>query len=474
MSSKNIFFKPILLLIILFLFQSNIFAAIFEIGPTKTYANPNSLFNADVLSDGDTIQIDGGSYYGNDVLAVWSFNNLLIQGKNGTPKLYADGKYIWGKGIWVLSGNNITVENIAFFDASVPDKNGAGIRLDGSGLTVRNCYFKNNENSILTNNTYDGTILIEHSEFEGGGFGDGFSHNLYIGHCEKLIFQYNYVHHANVGHNLKSRAQYNIILYNRIMDEETGNSSRLIDIPNGGFTLLMGNLIMQGPESPNYNLIGFGLEGLTNAFIHHFIAVNNTILNKRGTDCLFFDIPLGTEYVDISNNIIGGKGELVKGEIGINEGNVINEDLTLFNFTDEETYDYTINEGSIAVNGGVEKEPINGYNLTPDKIYIHPKNYATRNNDTNIDAGAYEKLIPSITYENQQKRVQVFPNPSINEIRIESEESINQISIYDLRGQIILNTSNKVIDISFVNPQMMIVEITLQNGNIIYKKIIKG
>ena len=38
-------------------------------------------------------------------------------------------------------------------------------------------------------------------------------HNLYIGHVNKLTFRFNYSHHAYIGHNLKSRADANYILY---------------------------------------------------------------------------------------------------------------------------------------------------------------------------------------------------------------------------------------------------------------------
>ncbi|MCC6723031.1 MAG: right-handed parallel beta-helix repeat-containing protein, partial [Saprospiraceae bacterium] len=161
-------------------------------------------------------------------MAVWQANNLVIRGVGGRPHLEAGGQYIWGKGIWVLAGNGITVENIEFSGATVPDQNGAGIRLDGTGMTVRHCYFHHNQNGILTSNPYAGEILIEYTEFADSGYGDGYTHNVYIGHVDKLIFRYNYSHHAIVGHNLKSRAKENHILYNRIMDEVDGQSSRLI------------------------------------------------------------------------------------------------------------------------------------------------------------------------------------------------------------------------------------------------------
>lgn len=48
-------------------------------------------------------------------------------------------------------------------------------------MTATNCYFHNNENGLLTNNPYEGTITIEHCEFGENGFSDGFNHNLYIG-----------------------------------------------------------------------------------------------------------------------------------------------------------------------------------------------------------------------------------------------------------------------------------------------------
>ena len=283
-------------------------AAIFKVGPTKEYPSPNALYSADVVQENDTIEIDATTYVGQACLAVWSSDNLLIRGVGGQPHLRADGEFIWGKGIWVFQGNNITVEYIEFSEAAVPDQNGAGIRLDGEGLTVRHCYFHHNENGILTSNPDAGDILIEHSEFAYNGHGDGFSHNVYVGRVNSLTFRYNYSHHANIGHNLKSRAKENFIYYNRIMDEETGNSSRLIDISNGGQCILMGNLLMQGDNAPNNNMVAFGLEGLTAGNTHHFYVVNNTFVNKRQASARFLNTEPNAEIVHLANNIFGWNG----------------------------------------------------------------------------------------------------------------------------------------------------------------------
>ena len=114
----------------------------------------------------------------------------------------------------------------------MPDKNGAGIRMQGTNLTITHCYFHDNENGILAGDNPLSDILIEYSVFSDNGFGDGLSHNMYINRIQSFILRYSYSHNAIVGHTVKSRAQNTSILFNRIMDENNGNASFLIDIPN--------------------------------------------------------------------------------------------------------------------------------------------------------------------------------------------------------------------------------------------------
>ncbi len=57
-----------------------------------------------------------------------------------------------GKGIFVIKGGNVTIENLGFFGARVRDRNGAGIRLERGRLKVVRCVFEGNENGILTSN----------------------------------------------------------------------------------------------------------------------------------------------------------------------------------------------------------------------------------------------------------------------------------------------------------------------------------
>lgn len=51
------------------------------------------------------------------------------------------------------------------------------------------------------------------------------------------------------GNTVSSRAAENRILCNRLMDERDGNSSYVIDLPNGGRSFLIGNVLHHGPAA---------------------------------------------------------------------------------------------------------------------------------------------------------------------------------------------------------------------------------
>ena len=448
----------LLLILLLTSFISK--ATTYRVGSTRTYTTPNALYLANILQDGDTIEIDAEVFKGTASLAVWKANDLLIKGIGGKPKLMADGKYIWGKGIWVLRGNNITVENIEFSGASVPDLNGAGIRLDGIGMTIRNCYFHDNENGILAGNTSEGDILIEHTEFNNNGYGDGYSHNLYIGHVNKLTFRFNYSHHAYIGHNLKSRANENYILYNRIMDEQTGESSRLIDLPNGGLSIVMGNLLMQGNNAPNNNLVGYGLEGLSNT-VSELYFVNNTLVNKRTASGIFVHLKTGTTVANITNNIFTGKGTVVNGTSTVMANNIIDPVISNLNFVDEANYDYSLKPNSPAIDAGVNLNAVNGNSLTADKQYQHPLNFGLRTVNSIIDVGSYEYNDGTPIVELPINKFTIYPNPFINKITLENSVlKTSEIAVFNVLGQ----DFTDLIKVSWDNTNTYIDTAKLVNG----------
>jgi hypothetical protein len=336
-----------------------------------------------VAKDGDIIEIDAGDYLGDT--ATWKQNNLTLRGVGGKAHLIANGQSAGGKAIWVIQGNNTTLENIEFSGATVPDQNGAGIRQEGNNLTVRFCYFHDNEEGILAGDNPSSEILIEYSEFGYNGFGDGYSHNLYINHIAKFTMQFCYSHHAKVGHLVKSRALENHILYNRILDEADGTSSYSIDLPNGGLAYVIGNLIQQGPATQNPVIVTYAEEGATNPKQELYL-VNNTLVNDHSSGSDTFLRLQGTPAGITTNNLFIGSGTPVSGTISADHNL---QDLVGL-IISRTGYDYHLTAGSLAINAGRDPGSANGINLTPAWEYVHPMSQEVRIMIGAIDVGAYE------------------------------------------------------------------------------------
>ncbi len=248
-----------------------------------------------------------------------------------------------------------------------------GIRLEGLDLTVRHCWFHHNENGILCGEYHPSTVLIEYSEFGHHGYGDGYSHNLYIGNIDSLIFRFNYSHHADVGHELKSRAWVNVIEYNRFSNEADGTASREIDLPNGGQAYLIGNVVQQGLQSENSNMVGYGLEGLSNPGPHELYAINNTLVNEK-TVGSYFQMP-GAAYFKAYNNVLAGGGSFMTSwPTNVDTlANVRNTSIAALQFLDAPNYDYRIDESSPAHNAGYPAGLAgSGYPLVAWYEYVHP------------------------------------------------------------------------------------------------------
>lgn len=418
-----------LILLLIFLLPSLVLAKSWQVGSGATYKVPSQV--AALAQDGDTIDIAAETYSGD--VAYWKANNLRISGVGGLAKLRANGKSYGGKAIWVIGGNNTVIQSVEFSECTVVDQNGAGIRLEGKNLSLISCYFHNNDNGILAGAIADCKIKIEYCEFADNGYGDGYSHNLYIGNIDTLFFQSNYSHHAKIGHELKSRAKVNYILYNRISNEATGTASRNIDLPNGGRSIILGNFIEQGPKTENSNIIGYGLEGLNNANSELYV-VNNTIVNNR-TAGRFIQIQNNTPLLNLTNNIFAGQGTLLVGTSTKldSAGNLQNTQISSFDFRDPTNYNYGLIRTSMAVDAA--KDPgktSDGYNLTPIYTYSHPMNISIRVTDNKLDIGADEFIgIDSYKTESETEGLSIIIADNIS---ITSELDGLEYKLIDIKG----------------------------------------
>jgi len=355
--------------------------AVLHVGANRELKRPSAA--AQIARDGDVIEIDAGLYVGD--AAVWRQHRLTLRGIGGRAHLRADGAHAEGKAIWVVKGNDTTIEGVEFSGAKVPDRNGAGIRQEGAGLTVRDCYLHDNENGILTGANPASDILIEHSEFAHNGVGDGQTHNLYIGHVRSFTLRFSYVHHALVGHNVKSRAQRNHISYNRIMDERDGRSSYAIEFPNGGLALVIGNAIQQGPAAENPTIVSYGAEGLQHP-LNELYFVNNTVVNDRPAGARFLFIRASTAAAPIVNNVFSGRGNVLSGPGELRNNVAAAKSI----FVDAANFDYRLKAGAAAIGRGVDPGRAHGFDLRATAEYVHKAGRRTRSSTGKFDLGAFE------------------------------------------------------------------------------------
>lgn len=346
-----------------------------QVGPGREFALPSQA--AAVARDGDTVELDAGDYRGDS--AVWKADRLTLRGVGGMAMLHGEGRIANGKGLWVIKGDDAVVEQIGFLGARVQGKNGAGIRLEGTNLTVRHCLFRDNENGILTGANPDSEVLVEHSEFDANGHRNGKSHNLYIGKVRRFTLRYSWSHDAVFGHQVKSRAAQTDILYNLLSENDTARSSYSLDLPSGGVARVLGNVMVQGRQAENFGMVSIGAEPKRHDD-NRLLMAHNTLVNFRPDGCqLLFAAP-DIDPARAENNVFAGCAR-IKGLV-TEKGNV---SVEAREFHAAARGEFALRRGSPAIDKGIAAK-----DNVPEFQYVHPLQYAPRGANGAPDAGAAE------------------------------------------------------------------------------------
>jgi hypothetical protein len=350
-----------------------------HVGPEREMKYPSEA--AKTAKDGDIVAIDSGTYF-NDY-AVWRQRDLTIRGFGGMAHLKSKGLIPNGKAIWIMKGDNIIIENVEFSGAMVKDTNGAGVRLDGGDLILRNTFFHDNEFSILGGRRPNASLEIVSSRFWFQKREDTYSHGMYIGQLKRFTLRGSHVKGTDQGHQVKTLALENHILYNRIEDVPGGNSSRLIDLPNCGLSFVIGNDLHQGRATQNTDAIGYGAEKCVQRSEQQMklYVVSNTFVNEAKNGVLVNNHAGGD--VLVSNNLLFGAGSFLSGNGS--ENNNIRTSLSM-----RTAGSWAPQSGSAAIDGAVELSPVEGVSLIATKEFTLPVGTQERAQNGPLDIGSRE------------------------------------------------------------------------------------
>lgn len=270
-------------------------AATLTVGTGKTYARIEDAYAA--AAPGDTIEIyrTAGDMYVRPMILVTKAN-LRFVGMEPAPVVLdgAGGNYSGAgsvpRAIFQANpgGNGLVIENLELRNARNGSFNGAGVRINQArDVTIRRCLIHDNDMGIMSNGdgatpTSASNQLIEYCRIysNGNASNPGFNHNLYLGGTSVTV-QFCAIHSSTTGHNLKSRAHFNLIRYNHIYD----SSNRELDLVDDwdktrphSHSLLLGNFIVKKLDmSGNRTVVHFGQDG---GFVHQgtVYLLHNTIV----------------------------------------------------------------------------------------------------------------------------------------------------------------------------------------------------
>jgi hypothetical protein len=281
-----------------------------EVGPGRMFGTIAQA--AQAARDGDTVLVQAGDYRAD--VAIWAQRQLSLRAVGGRVRLMADGASAENKAIWVVRGGDIRIEGFDFEGTRVSNRNGAGIRFETGRLTAVDCRFTDNENGILTAGDPKAELVLERCVFRDNGYGDGYSHNLYVGRIGLLTVTDSAFHDARGGHLLKSRAARSEIHRNQLTDSDAGRASYELEFPNGGVARVSHNRLRQGPGTTNPIMVSYGVEGYfwpDNELVMH----DNLLIDDLPSGGTWLRVSPGDRRVELQGNRLEGASSTRAGEL---------------------------------------------------------------------------------------------------------------------------------------------------------------
>lgn len=297
-------------------------AVVYQVGPGKPFANLQAVTG--LLNPGDIVEVDGDNTYPGGVTfnrAGTASNKIIIRGIR-----INDQRPIISGGVNTVAFTTPSPYNVPngghhyiFEGFEVTGGSSRCIFHQARDLTIRDCLVRDCPNQgILGADQGSGSLLLEYTEVTRCGSGT-FNHQVYMATDQVnnpgsvFRMQFCYLHNANGGNNVKSRAERNEIYFNWI---EGGYFHELeligADINgDGGNPMLaredsdvVGNVLIKrvtaANNDPNFAVTRIGGDG-TGASHGRYRFLNNTIICGTGAVFRIFDQLQSAEF---HNNVL--------------------------------------------------------------------------------------------------------------------------------------------------------------------------
>ena len=279
-----------------------------EVGAGKAYKQPSDAVND--AKDGDVVKVFAGEYFD---CATIRQSNFTIEGVGDAAEVILTDKACQGKALLVVSGNDVTVRNLSLVRVRVPDMNGAGIRAEGTNLTVEKVRFSNNQNGILTTSNPESTLIVRDSEFTRNGYCSPCAHGIYANTIKLLRIERSKFSDTRQAHHIKSRALRTEVIGCETRDGDTGTASYHIEAPNGGTLIVRDTVMQKGPKAENRStFIMIGAEGVSQP-TRQLLFENNEVINTGSYDT-FMVVNLTATDAILKGNKFTGRVKPLKGD----------------------------------------------------------------------------------------------------------------------------------------------------------------
>lgn len=260
------------------------FATVYRVGPDEVLKTPSGA--ARIVLAGDTVQIEPmpGGYYD---CAIWRADDLTIEGIGNDVRL--TDMTCQGKAIFITVGKRITIRNLTFARARVPDWNGAGIRAEGEDLRVEHSRFINNETGILAASSPNSQITIRDSQFTANGTcGPGHCTDaISVGHIAGLTVVNCDISGTKGRDAIRSLAAHTRLIANHIENGAKGAAAYLVELPAGGSLEMENNVLELGPLPSDLSVAVCVMEGPGARTVQTLAFSGNTLQNDTHAPLTF-------------------------------------------------------------------------------------------------------------------------------------------------------------------------------------------